>query len=411
MKCIEIDYKKEKIKLKRLLPKTFEILENYNCYIAGGAITSLFTEQDINDVDIYFKDKTELFGLLYEKFSYEYIIYISKKAITFKLSSGETIQFIYMNYYDEAKDIFNDFDFTVNMGAFDIKKDKFILHEDFLKDIAQKKLVINTNTAFPFVTGTRILKYQQKGYTIDNLEMTKLMLTINKKTIRSYKKFEEQLGGMYGENILELTKEDKEKKFSMDNIIDKLNHYYDDEHVFNRENDEMKRILDISDDIIRWQTLLNYKLPYFEHKGDYYIYLKKDDYIKIDKEVIDKYSKLVYKMKNIENTLDKTIILYKFVHKEGDKYFSFYDQNYEYKKEVVQEPEFKNEWLYLRKYDELANATYAYEKDRALLKCAVNIQDLDSLMLNGDILTKKLKVLDIKDISNDEKIDNDLLPF
>lgn len=411
MKCIEIDYKKEKIKLKRLLPKTFKILENYNCYIAGGAITSLFTEQDINDVDIYFKDKTELFRLLYEKFSYEYIIYISKKAITFKLSSGETIQFIYMNYYDEAKDIFNDFDFTVNMGAFDIKKDKFILHEDFLKDIAQKKLVINTNTAFPFVTGTRILKYQQKGYTIDNLEMTKLMLTINKKTIRSYKKIEEQLGGMYGENILELTKEDKEKKFSMDNIIDKLNHYYDDEHVFNRENDEMKRILDISDDIIRWQTLLDYKLPYFEHKGDYYIYLKKDDYIKIDKEVIDKYSKLVYKMKNIENTLDKTIILYKFVHKKGDKYFSFYDQKYEYKKEGVQEPKFKNEWLYLRKYDELANATYAYEKDRALLKCAVNIQDLDSLMLNGDILTKKLKVLDIKDISNDEKIDNDLLPF
>lgn len=87
MKYLEMNYQKEKNKLKRLLPKTFEILKNYNCYIAGGAITSLFTGQDINDVDIYFKDKAELFRLLYEKFSYEYIIYISKKAISFKLST------------------------------------------------------------------------------------------------------------------------------------------------------------------------------------------------------------------------------------------------------------------------------------------------------------------------------------
>lgn len=410
MKCIEMNYPKEKNKLKRLLPKTFEILENYNCYIAGGSITSLFTGQDINDVDIYFKDKAELFRLLYEKFSYEYIIYVSKKAITFKLSTGETIQFVYMNYYDKAEDIFNDFDFTVNMGVFDIQKDKFILHEDFLKDIAQKKLVINTNTAFPLVTGTRILKYQKKGYTLDNLEMTKLMLTINKNSIRSYKKLEEQLGGMYGENILELTKEDKEKKFSMDNIINKLNHYYDEEHIFNRENDEMKRILDIDNDIIRWQTLLDYKLPYFKHKEDYYIYLKKDDYIRIDKGAIDEYSKVIYRMKDIEKTLDKTIILYKYVHKKGDKYFSFYDEDYEYQIEKIQVPKYEEEWLYLRKFEQLKNATYAHEKDRALLKCAVGIQDLENLSMTGDILTKKLKVLDIKDISNDEKTE-DILPF
>ena len=316
-----------------------------------------------------------------------------------------------MHYYDRPEDIFNDFDFTVNMGVFDIQRDKFILHKDFLKDIAQKKLVINTNTAFPFVTGTRILKYQHKGYTIDNLEMTKLMLTINKNLIRSYKRLEEQLGGMYGENILELTKEEKEKKFSMDNIIDKLNHYYDEEHTFNRQNDDMKKILDIDSDIIRWLTLLNYKLPYFEYKGNYYIYLKKDNYINIDKETIKTHSKLVYRMKGIEKTLCKTIILYKFVHKKGDRYFSFYDENYEYKIEKIQEPKYKNEWLYLRKFDELQGVTYAHEKDRALLKCAVNIQDLDNLMMNGDILTKKLKVLDIKDISNDEKIDENLLLF
>ena len=137
MKYIEINYEKEKAKLKRLIPNTYKILKNYNCYIAGGAITSLFTGKDINDIDIYFKDKAELFRALYENFSSEYIIYVSKKAITFKVSNQETIQFIYMNYYDKAEDIFDDFDFTICMGAFDIQKDIFILHEDFFRFLLQ----------------------------------------------------------------------------------------------------------------------------------------------------------------------------------------------------------------------------------------------------------------------------------
>ena len=66
--------------------------------------------------------------------------------------------------------------------------------EDFLKDNIQKKLVVNTNTAYPLVTATRILKYQLKGYSIDVFELTKLALTINKLNINSYKKLEEQLG-------------------------------------------------------------------------------------------------------------------------------------------------------------------------------------------------------------------------
>ena len=145
--------------------------------------------------------------------------------------------------------------------------------------------------------------------------------------------------------------------------------------------------------------------------SDFYIYLKKDDYIRIDKGAIDEYSKLIYRMKDIEKTLDKTIILYKYVHKKGDKYFSFYDEDYEYQIERIQVPKYEKEWLYLRKFEQLQNATYAHEKDRALLKCAVNIQDLENLSMSGDILVKKLKVLDIKDISNDEKVDNNFLPF
>lgn len=415
MECIEIDYKKEKQKLKKLIPRTYEILKDYNCYIAGGTITSLFTGKDINDIDVYFKDKTELFKVLYEHFSREYIVYVTKKAITFKITSQETVQFIFMNYYDKPEDIFDDFDFTICMGAFDIQKDKFVLHKDFLKDNVQKRLVVNTNTKFPIVTGTRILKYNMKGYEIDTLEMTKLMLAINKMNISTWKKLEEQLGGMYGENILELTKKDKETKFSINKVIEKLNCYYDEEHEFNRENEEMEKILNIEDEILRWQILLNYKLPYFIHKDKYYkdkyyIYSGEKHFVEVDKETIEENPKMFYKMKNIKNKLPITVTLYKYVHKVGDKYFSYYDETYEYKKGEIQKPRYDSNWLYLRTFKGLSSASYSNEWDKAILKCEVCISELESLELKGDIKVKELKVLDIKDISNNES-ELDLLPF
>ena len=411
MKCIEMEYKKEKLELKRLLPETFKIFKDYDCYIAGGAITSLFTGTEINDIDIYFKTKEELFKCLCEHFECEYIIYISKKAITFRLSNQETVQLVFMNYYNKAKDIFKDFDFTINMGAFDIKKDKFVLHEDFLKDNVRKKLIINTDTAFPFVTGNRILKYQKKGYTIDSLQMTKLMLTISKKNIRTYETLEKQLGGMYGENILELSKEDKKKKFSLDNIIDKLNHYYEENHEFKRINDDMDKITSVDYDTLRWQILLDYKIPYLIYKNVYYMAIDGDKNKKVDKDRIEEYSSYFIKSKGITEKFAnlQKMILYKFVKRKDGRYFSFYDEDYEYVKGKIQKPR-GNDYLYLRKFEELPYATYANDHNRAILKCEVSIEEITDLELRGDIRVKELKVLDIQDIE-DKKIVEDIIAF
>lgn len=52
MKCIEMDYKKEKAKLKRMIPNTYEILKNYNCYIAGEKDRALLKcEIQISNLD------------------------------------------------------------------------------------------------------------------------------------------------------------------------------------------------------------------------------------------------------------------------------------------------------------------------------------------------------------------------
>lgn len=396
--CIEIDYIKEKSKLKRLMPKTFQLLGKYNCYIAGGAITSLFTGKEINDIDVYFKSKNDLFDFLITELESEYIIYVTKKAITYKITNSETVQFVFMNYYEEAKEIFEDFDFTINMGAFDIQKDKFILHKDFLKDNVNRKLVFNSNTAFPLVSGTRVRKYIMKGYEIDSLELTKILLTINNLKIKNYEDLEKHLGGMYGENILEFTKEEKENEFNMLNILNKLEHYYDEEHEFKRENKEMGDLLDIKDAIVRFQKLLDLQIPCFEYNGNYYISIKKDDYVQIDEEMVGKYPELY--MRNTK------MIAYKFVHKVGDKYYSFYDERYEYK--IGQEQLPNNRFLYVCRYKDLKNTTYKNEKDKALLKCEIDLKDIENLN-NAQLEVKKLKVLEIKDINNESNVDE--LPF
>lgn len=399
--CIEIDYIKEKSKLKRLMPKTFQLLGKYNCYIAGGAITSLFTGKEINDIDVYFKSKNDLFDFLITELESEYILYVTKKAITYKITNSETVQFVFMNYYEEAKEIFEDFDFTINMGAFDIQKDKFILHKDFLKDNVNRKLVFNSNTAFPLVSGTRVRKYIMKGYEIDSLELTKILLTINNLKIKNYEDLEKHLGGMYGENILEFTKEEKENEFNMLNILNKLEHYYDEEHEFKRENKEMGDLLDIEDAIVRFQKLLDLQIPCFEYNGNYYISIKKDDkddYVQIDEEMVGKYPELY--MRNTK------MIAYKFVHKVGDKYYSFYDERYEYK--IGQEQLPNNRFLYVCRYKDLKNTTYKNEKDKALLKCEIDLKDIENLN-NAQLEVKKLKVLEIKDINNESNVDE--LPF
>lgn len=55
--CIKVNYVKEKLKLKRMIPKTYEILKKYNCYIAGGAnIFELISEECFYD-DLWLERK------------------------------------------------------------------------------------------------------------------------------------------------------------------------------------------------------------------------------------------------------------------------------------------------------------------------------------------------------------------
>src|SRR5690606_29159178 len=92
-----------------------------NAFIAGGAVTSAFTNAKINDVDVYFKSRRAFETGVYQ--AYEdglWCVAASKRAVTFADSSGNIVQLMHFDYFPTAEDIFKAFDFTVVMGALDL---------------------------------------------------------------------------------------------------------------------------------------------------------------------------------------------------------------------------------------------------------------------------------------------------
>src|SRR5689334_20628740 len=90
-----------------------QLFKSTNCIIAGGAITSIFSGKDINDVDVYFKDYDSLMIVLKNLFndndledkdyfdvgSHSLIFTnMTKKSVLFT-KDGLNIQLIYFKFF------------------------------------------------------------------------------------------------------------------------------------------------------------------------------------------------------------------------------------------------------------------------------------------------------------------------
>lgn len=211
-------------------------------FIAGGAVTSAFTNAKINDVDVYFKSRRAFETGVYQ--AYEdglWCVAASKRAVTFAGRNNVIAQLMHFDYFPTAEAIFAAFDFTVCMGALDLDagpKQKynpatyqfdtigephpesgFIFHPDFLKHNSQRFLKFNPGTRYPLASATRVLKYQQRGYTIGKGDMMKIALAVRGVTLESWEDLKDQIGGAYGDKVV-LGNEDK--PFTLEEAIDAL---------------------------------------------------------------------------------------------------------------------------------------------------------------------------------------------
>src|SRR5690606_34187726 len=126
----------------------------------------------------------------------------------------QKIQLVVYKFFPTVGDIFDEFDFTVNMGAYDFGEDRFVFHHNFFKHNSQRYIEINVNTAYPLISMLRVDKYRQKGYTVSKPQLLRLMFRINQLNLNSWDEVLDHVGGMYGVDPEKIF--DKTKEFSID---------------------------------------------------------------------------------------------------------------------------------------------------------------------------------------------------
>lgn len=230
-------YEAERKLIMAALPLRFD-----DAFVAGGAVTSVFTGKDINDADVYFKSRRDFETGVFQ--AYEdglWCVAASKRAVTFADRSNNIAQLMHFDYFPTAGSIFAAFDFTVCMGALDLDagtktkhnpatfkfetvgeehpESGFVFHPDFMKHNAQRFLKFNPGTRYPLASATRVLKYQQRGYTIGKGDMMKIALAVRGVRIESWDDLKDQVGGAYGDKVVF---EKENTPFSLEAAIEAL---------------------------------------------------------------------------------------------------------------------------------------------------------------------------------------------
>jgi hypothetical protein len=214
--------------IKRYIGDLIPILKENNAILAGGAITSVFTNTIPNDFDIFFRCEQDYSkvhkhfeslsrgGILQTKktsiqFDRSPPIY-TKRASTHKVSlripdpqlygveytcNKTNLQLVNPMFISGSpKDVINTFDFTVCQGAYDFNSEMFELGGRFLCGIASRQLIcilIPGNIPFtPINTLFRARKYEGKGFSCDASQYLKICIHIMGLRLETYHDFFDQ---------------------------------------------------------------------------------------------------------------------------------------------------------------------------------------------------------------------------
>src|ERR1700687_4866948 len=150
-----MSYPRESALLADLIPAQLTpILRSGNAFIAGGAVTSVFSSAKVNDLDVYFYSQADLSKAIATiKPALDVLTgktIDTDNALSFVLNDRR-IQFVKV-VTGTPSEVLAEFDFTVCQGAYlptEHKTSPFIFGKDFFLHLAQRRLVFNTTTKFP----------------------------------------------------------------------------------------------------------------------------------------------------------------------------------------------------------------------------------------------------------------------
>ena len=214
-----------------------DLLKEAGAYIAGGAVTSVFTNKDINDIDVYFPSEESLVRTLASIYRIDDLCLIedieqfcatitgtSQRTIMLR-SEDQDVQFIAFKYFESPEDIFESFDYTVCMGAYCCGTGEFILHDDFMLHNSERRLKFHSGTDFPMMSLMRVDKYKSKGYSISKSELFRVIMTCMSLEINNWEDLESHVGGMYGYDLTDVFNKDEE--FSLVSACEQLSDMHD----------------------------------------------------------------------------------------------------------------------------------------------------------------------------------------
>lgn len=226
-----MSYEWQKSKIKRHLGDLHDVLARAGCILAGGALTSIFTNTPVNDWDIYFTSKegvdrviTALYGLNVEEdlasFDFKVNFMTEKSILTEEKYKGAKVQLIHYRIFEDAFDIFDKFDFTINMCAYDFAKEEFVFHDNFFLDVARRTLQFHSGTEYPLISLMRVRKYTDRGYYISKAQMLRIAIETANRKYESWDQIIDVIGSMYGLENRALF--DTTKPFSLDEVVAQL---------------------------------------------------------------------------------------------------------------------------------------------------------------------------------------------
>jgi len=362
-------YNNEKNKLKQLIPDfLYDLVEDHqNLHIAGGAITSVFTNSDIHDLDIYFTSKIGYTEILTSVLLNSTIVSVTNKSILVN-HSGQLLNFILFDIFEKPSDIFNAFDYTIVMGAYDIQNDEFILHKDFMIDNMKRQLKFNQCTKYPILSLLRVDKYKKRGYTISRNDLVRIALTVSELNINSYEEIEDQIGGMYGVDIKKII--DTTKPFKLADTIDELSDLSESYETFNlitwtNKEDLINRFIETFN--------LKHTLHIVKIKNKFFIQTTSKHLMEIKKGKIPS----EYLDKIVELKDDVEIYLYKYVKNVDNNLFSFDDKTFEYK--IGEQVNSLTHNMYAGVYDNISSFPYKGVVGANLIKLKIKVGDITNI--------------------------------
>lgn len=186
-------------KVDDTIPNVVAEMRRLRLLLCGGAINSIFTGAEVNDLDFYMinnSNQKKVEDFFKRHFKDE--MFESSNALTFKRRSKRhvyTAQLI-TRFTGHAHEIFNWFDFTITHCAYDFDNCKFEFGNRFFQDVSKKRLVYSGASKYPICAMYRTKKYMDRGYNLSGATIMHIALSIVQLKINNYKELKDQLLGI-----------------------------------------------------------------------------------------------------------------------------------------------------------------------------------------------------------------------